>query len=194
MTVASARRLAAARHAEYDVDRRTPRVSEGEVVLRDVTENDLDILFEQQRDPAANRMAAFTAKDPADREAFAEHWARILGDDAIVKKTVVHERRVVGHVLSFERFGKPEVSYWIGRRYWGRGLATRALSGLLVDLKERPLYARVAKDNVASLRVLEKCGFTIFDEGRAFSNARGEDVEEFILVLDPKENEPPRRS
>ncbi|MDX6482371.1 MAG: hypothetical protein QOE95_142, partial [Gaiellaceae bacterium] len=40
-----------------------------------------------------------------------------------------------------------------------------------------------AKDNVASLRVLEKCGFKIVGEGKGFSNARGEEVEEFLLEL-----------
>ena len=51
-------------------------------------------------------------------------------------------------------------------------------------VKVRPLYARAAKDNIGSLRVLEKCGFTRIGEGRGFSDARGEEVEEFLLRLD----------
>ena len=90
---------------------------------------------------------------------------------------------MVGHVASFERFGKLEVTYWIGREYWGKGIATKALSAFLNDLKSRPLYARAAKDNVASLRVLERCGFTICGYEKAFANARGEEVEEAILEL-----------
>lgn len=154
-----------------------------DVLLRDVRDGDLPTFFEHQRDPVANRMAAFTAKDPTDREAFMARWTKILGDDALTKKTILLDGQVAGHVVSFERSGKPEVTYWIGREHWGKGLATKALSEFLRELRTRPLYARAAKDNVASLRVLEKCGFTVCGHDKGFANARGEEVEEFILEL-----------
>ena len=96
------------------------------------------------------------------------------------------EGHVVGHVFSYrdDEFGQTEVSYWIGKSYWGTGIATKALSLFLRRVTERPLYARAVKDNVASLRVLEKCGFAIVDEGRGFANARNAEVEEFVLKLD----------
>jgi RimJ/RimL family protein N-acetyltransferase len=47
----------------------------------------------------------------------------------------------------------------------------------------RPIGARVAKDNVASIRVLEKCGFEVAGENKGFANARGEETEEFIFKL-----------
>jgi RimJ/RimL family protein N-acetyltransferase len=153
------------------------------VLLRDVTESDLPIFFEQQLDPEANQMAAFTVKDPADREAFTARWTRILGDETITIKTILFGGQVAGRILSFEQFGKPAVAYWIGKQYWGKGVATKALSAFLGHVKVRPLYARAAKDNIASLRVLEKCGFTICGEDKGFSNARGQEVEEFILRL-----------
>ncbi|MFQ6012151.1 MAG: GNAT family N-acetyltransferase [Thermoplasmata archaeon] len=153
------------------------------VRLRDVEEGDLPAFFEHQRDPVATWMAAFTVKDPADKGAFTAHWAKILGDDTITKKTILLDGHVAGHVVSFERFGKPEVSYWIGREYWGKGIATSALSAFLRHLGIRPLYARAARDNIASLRVLEKCGFTICGHDKGFANARGKEVEEFILEL-----------
>jgi len=154
-----------------------------DVLLRNTTEDDLPTFFEQQLDSDANYMAAFTAKDPTDKDAFTAHWAKILSDDTITNKTILFNEQVAGHVGCFERFGEPEVSYWIGKEYWGRGLATKALSDFLGYVKLRPLYARVAKDNIASIRVLEKCGFTMSGEGKGFSNARGEEVEEFILKL-----------
>lgn len=154
-----------------------------EVVLREVTKGDLPVFFDQQLDPAAHRMAAFTRGDPADREAFMAHWARILGDDAVTLRTILFEGRVAGHIASFERFGEREVTYWIGREYWGRGLATGALRAFLPELESRPLYARAAKDNVASIRVLQKCGFVISGHDQGFANARGEEVEEAILKL-----------
>jgi len=155
----------------------------GDVLLRDVTEDDLSIFFEHQLDPAANYMAAFTAKEPTDRVAFMAHWTKILDDEAIKKRAILFDGLVAGHVVSFERFGNPEVSYWIGREYWGKGIITRVLSTFLDQLEARPLYARAAKDNIASIRVLEKCGFSVSGEDKGYSNARGEEVEEFILEL-----------
>jgi RimJ/RimL family protein N-acetyltransferase len=154
----------------------------GDVHLRNATEADLPIFYEQQLDPDARYMAAFTAKDPADRAAFFAHWARLLGDPAILNKTIIVNGQVAGYVASFTRLGEPEVSYWLGREYWGRGIATRALSELLRHVLARPVYARVAKDNLASRRVLEKCGFLISGEDSGFANARGQEIEEFIFA------------
>jgi RimJ/RimL family protein N-acetyltransferase len=150
--------------------------------LRDVVVDDLLIFFEHQLDPEATYMAAFTAKDPSDREAFANHWKGIMADDTVIIKTIVLNDQIVGHVLSYEESGKPEVSYWLGRAFWGQGFATQALKIFLAEvIKTRPIYARVAKDNLASIRVLEKCGFVVIDEAKGFANARGEEVEELVL-------------
>lgn len=162
---------------------RAPGTSTSGVLLRDVTEGDLPMFFDYQLDPDANRMAAFTTEDPSDRDAFGAHWTKILGDETIVAKTILFDGRVAGNVLSFVQFGEREISYWIGKDYWGKGIATEALGQFLGHVKERPLYARAAKDNVASLRVLKKCGFIVSGENKGFSNARGEEVEEFVLTL-----------
>ncbi len=156
-----------------------------EVSLRDVAETDLPIFFDFQRDSAANYMAAFTARDPTDKEAFAAHWNRILNDDTVLVKTIIFDGQVVGSVAKFvdKEFGKPEVTYWIGKEYWGMGLATKALARFLREVTVRPIYGRAAKDNVASIRVLEKCGFTMSGQGKGFANARGKVVEEVILEL-----------
>lgn len=153
------------------------------ITLRDVIPADLPVFFAHQLDPAANHMAAFTAKDPADREAFTAHWTKILADETIAIKTILSEGQVAGHVLCHQCFGVPEVSYWLGREYWGKGLATQALSAFLGHVAIRPLYARAAKDNLASIRVLEKCGFTIFGADKGFANARAEQIDEVILIL-----------
>jgi len=146
-------------------------------------DDDLPIFFTQQLDADATYMAAFTARDPADRAAFEAHWTTIRGDDTVTIKTIVVDRQVAGHVLRFDEAGHPEASYWLGKDYWGQGIATRALAAFLGQVQARPLYARAAKDNHASIRVLEKCGFTIVGEDKGFSNARGADVEEYILML-----------
>jgi RimJ/RimL family protein N-acetyltransferase len=151
--------------------------------LREVSEDDLPILFEQQLDPDANRMAAFVSKDPADKTAFVAHWRKLLANPAIVKNAILLDGRLAGSVASYPQDGRREVTYWLGKEFWGRGLATQALAEFIRRTAERPLGARVAKDNIASLRVLEKCGFVIRGEDKGFANARGEEIEEWILEL-----------
>jgi RimJ/RimL family protein N-acetyltransferase len=152
------------------------------VSLRAVGPADLPLFFEHQRDPTASRMAAFTARDPTDRRAFDTHWTRIRTDPGILLRTVLYGTAVAGYVVAFERSGKPEVGYWIARASWGHGIATAALRLFLADIPQRPLYARVAADNVGSIRVVEKCGFTICGHETTFANARGADIAETVLV------------
>lgn len=155
-----------------------------ELLLRDVLSDDLPIFFEQQLNQEANTMAAFTAKDPTDQEAFMVHWHKILENDTCIIKTILFNKQVAGSVSSYEEEGKPEVTYWLGREYWGKGIATWALKELLLHHNQkRPMYARVAKDNTGSRRVLEKCGFIIVSEGKGFANARGQEIEELLLEL-----------
>ncbi len=148
-----------------------------DVRLRDVTEDDLPIFFEHQRDPVANSMAAFPARD---REAFMEHWTtKVLGDDSVVKQTVLFNEQVVGNIGCFEFSGETLVGYWIGRDHWGKGIASRALALFLTDVDTRPLHAHVAKHNLASIRVLERSGFVIVGEDTESADG----IEEVILRL-----------
>ncbi len=151
------------------------------ILLRAVAEADLPIFFEQQQDPDATEMAAFPTRD---RETFMTHWAKIMADDSVLIKTILFDGQVSGNIVSFELGGEREVGYWIGKEFWGKGIATQALREFLVFIKTRPLYAHVAKHNIASRRVLEKCGFMLVGEGEGFVNARGERVEEIILKLE----------
>jgi len=150
------------------------------VQLRDVIETDLPIFFEQQSDPESTEMAAFPSRS---REGFMSHWAKLMADDSVLVKTIVFDGQVAGNIVCFEQLGEREVGYWLGKQYWGKGVATQALEEFLKQIKTRPLYAHVAKHNIGSRRVLEKCGFTVSGEDRFFSQILGEDIDEFILVL-----------
>ncbi len=165
--------------------RKDMRPAEG-VTLRPVDETDLALLFEWQRDLAASRMAAFTVKEPSDWNAFQAHWARIRSDGSITMRAVLLEGHLVGTVGSFldPEFGHLEVTYWIGREFWGRGFATLALKEFLRQFPTRPIYARAAADNVASVRVLEKCGFVLVGRSRGYASARGAEVDQVILKLE----------
>jgi RimJ/RimL family protein N-acetyltransferase len=150
------------------------------VFIRDVEEDDLNVLFEQERDPIANRMAAYPSKD---KEAFLSHWRNRMRDGKVsYLKTIVCNDFVAGSVECWEQNGKWLVGYWIGREYWGQGIATSALREALSDVKIRPLYAYVGKHNKASIRVLEKCGFIFFEHGTFFSEVHGHDIEESIFI------------
>jgi RimJ/RimL family protein N-acetyltransferase len=161
-----------------DVTRQT-----GAIRLRPTTENDLPTFFEHQQDPAANQMAAFTAKNPADHDAFTAHWAKIMADPTITIKTILVDEQIAGHVSVHSWFGDPEITYWLGRAYWGKGIATQALAQFVEQVTVRPLYGRAAKDNFASIRVMEKCGFVVTGYDKGFANARGQEIEEVILEL-----------
>jgi RimJ/RimL family protein N-acetyltransferase len=154
------------------------------VTLREVTDADLSIFFEHQQDAGAVYMAAFTHKDPSDRAAFDAHWARIRAIDKVINRTIEVGGEVAGHIASFDMSGDREITYWIGREFWGQGIATAALRALLDIDNTRPIYGRAAKDNIGSIRVLEKCGFVLTGEDRGFANARNEEIAEVILKLD----------
>ena len=158
--------------------------SSGQLVLREVEDRDLSVLFEHWTDREAIRMAAFTSPDPDDRSSFDRRWARLRSDDSTTNKVVEIDGRVVGHIASFDLEGHREVTYWIGREDWGRGVATRALQDFLQVEATRPLYARAASDNAASIRVLTKCGFRVVGQGRGFAHGRNEETDEVVLRLD----------
>ena len=115
------------------------------------------------------------------------HWKKIIKDESIHIKTILFDGEVAGNIVCFEQLGEREVGYWLGKEYWGRGIATRALEEFLREIKTRPLYAHVAKHNIGSKRVLEKCGFHIAGEDRFFSEIFGKNIDEYILMLDTKQ-------
>jgi RimJ/RimL family protein N-acetyltransferase len=168
--------------AEMPVHAPTP--SSREVHLRHVSDADLPIFFEQQCEPEAIEMAAFP---PRDWDAFMAHWAKILADKSVPVRTILFNGHVAGNIVSWEQEGKRLVGYWIGNNFWGQGVATLALAEFLNVVTARPLYAYVAKRNVASIRVLEKCGFAVCADEPASCDAPSDGVEEFLFKLSPNE-------
>ena len=159
-----------------------------EIRIRDVEDSDYAVFFELRSDGAAARMAAFGAQDP-DAASFAARWEKARDAGQADPKAITIRNRedggeeVVGFVATFLLEGKLQVAYWIARRHWGHGIASAALAQLLLQVTTRPLYASAAKDNVGSLRVLEKCGFKSFGSAHAFAEARGEEIEEVFMEL-----------
>lgn len=144
-------------------------------VLREVVEGDLPILYEHECDREAAAMAAFPSRD---RDAFMAHWAKTLANNAALTMAIVADGEVAGNIGCWEADGHRFVGYWIGREFWGRGLATQALAELVDMVEARPLYAHVVKSNVASIRVLEKNGFVEVER-----HTGDDGIEELVLEL-----------
>ncbi len=151
-----------------------------DVQLRTVVQDDLPVFFEQQLDPEATQMAAFPSRD---QEHFMAHWAKILADESNLIRTILFAGTVAGNVVCFKQSDKTLIGYWLGREYWGKGIATGAVAQFLRLVEERPLFAFVAKHNIGSIRVLEKCGF-VLDQALAPSNQAPGEVEELLFRLE----------
>jgi len=152
-----------------------------EIRLREVLDADLPLFFAYQDDAMAQRMAAIPNRNRPDFEA---HWSKIRADASTVIRTILVDGAVAGNILSFVRDGHREVGYWIGRPFWGRGVATEAVRSFLALDPWRPLFGHVAKHNGASMRVLEKCGFTFAGEDKEFARAGDQIIEGLIFRLD----------
>ncbi len=154
-----------------------------DIILRPTELSDLDSLFEFQLDKEGGYMAAFMPKDPTDKTAFINKYVKLLDDPTVNNQTIILENILVGSIAKFVMEGNSEITYWIDRNYWGKGIATRALKDFLSIEITRPLFARVAFDNVGSQKVLEKCGFVKTGSDKGFANARNAEIEEYLYEL-----------
>jgi RimJ/RimL family protein N-acetyltransferase len=143
------------------------------ILLRLPLQTDLPILFEQQLDPKATAMASFPSRD---RGPFMLHWEKIMKDRDVTIRVILYKGRIAGHLVCWKQNYEQEVGYWLGREFWGKGIASAALAEFLKVVNIRPLHAHIVNHNTASRRVLEKCGFVALNEGD----------EEIILKLDSK--------
>jgi RimJ/RimL family protein N-acetyltransferase len=154
------------------------------VSLRPLEDRDVDSIYQQVTDPVSVRMAAFTAEDQTDRGAFLDRMSRLRAETSNLYRVIDVDGVIAGTIGSFRIDNQLEVTYWVDRTQWGKGIASAALQILLAETAERPVYARAASDNVGSLRVLEKAGFRRVGIDRGFAPGRGEEIEETILRLD----------
>jgi RimJ/RimL family protein N-acetyltransferase len=147
-------------------------------MLRNVVDDDLPTFFEHQRDEEATSRAAFAGRE---WDAFISHWRQnILGNPANEARTILVDDKVAGYVASWEQDGRRLVAYWVGREYWGRGVAPAALCEFLkMHEHHRPIHAYVALSNARSIRVLEKCGFQRAGEPVVHSDAIAEVLFQF---------------
>ncbi|CAM3158990.1 N-acetyltransferase [Chryseobacterium flavum] len=154
-----------------------------EIKLRPTGETDLELLFQFQLDPEANHLAAFTSKDSTDKTAYFTKFKKLLADPTINNQTILADDVIVGSIAKFILEGDAEITYWLDKGFWGRGIGTKALQEFLHLEKTRPLFGRVAFDNYGSQRVLEKNGFEVVGSDSGYANARKEEITEIIYKL-----------
>jgi len=104
----------------------------------------------------------------------AEEWIDIVAETASdevagFKLSIFMDDTLIGGVGLNHREGNVyELGYWLGKAFWGRGIATEAAAGLLQHAKETlpdaEFVAHCMKGNPASSRVLEKLGFRVTGE------------------------------
>lgn len=158
-------------------------INEIEITLRPTTVQDLETLFTFQLDNDAIYLAAFTPKDPTDKTAYIDKYSKLLDDPTVNNQTILLDNKIVGSMAKFVMFGKNELTYWIDKQFWGKGIATTTLKKFLAIENARPIFGRVAFDNFSSQKVLEKCGFVKVGTDKGFANARQTEIEEYIYKL-----------
>ncbi|MBX7242842.1 MAG: GNAT family N-acetyltransferase [Bacteroidia bacterium] len=154
-----------------------------EIKLRPTEVSDLETLFQFQLDKEGAYLAAFMATDHTDKSAYIDKYTKLLANPAVNNQTIILGNDIVGSIAKFMMEGDSEITYWIDRKFWGKGIATQALNEFLVIETSRPIFGRVAFDNFGSQRVLEKCGFVKEGTDKGFANARQSEIEEFIYKL-----------
>ena len=154
-----------------------------DLTLRRSVAADLELFFTFQLDPDANHLAAFTAADPFDKAAYISKYAKFLDDPTINMQTILVGNSIVGSIAKFVMGGQAGITYWIDKKYWGKGVASKALQQFLQTETTRPIFGHVAFDNLGSQRVLEKAGFIRAGSDKGFANGRQAEVEEYIYKL-----------
>ncbi len=159
-------------------------INENELILKPTTVEDLEHLFQFQLNEEAIYLAAFTPKDPTNKAAYIEKYTKHLTDPTNNTQTIWLDDTIIGSIAKFIMFGDAEITYWIDRQYWGKGIASKTLQQFLDIERTRPVFGRVAFDNIGSQKVLQKAGFKRIGQDKGFANARQAEIEEFIYKLE----------
>ena len=154
-----------------------------EITLHKTEVTHLEHFFIFQLDKEANYLAAFTPKDQTDKAAYLQKYTKFLNDPTINMRSIFVDNILAGSIAKYETEGEAEITYWIDKKYWNKGIATKALKDFLNIENTRPIFGRTAFDNIGSQKVLEKCGFKRIGTDKGFANARQTEIVEFIYKL-----------
>lgn len=151
------------------------------MILREVTDADLPVLWAHQNDQQAHEMAGFSAY--RDQAAFEERMLKILAKPEIIILAIEVDGKVLGTVGKWVAETHDEINYWIDPDHWGKGIASQAVNLFLKRHTHRPIYGHTAADNFGSIRVLEKNGFQRIDVKTSWAEARASEIQEISWIL-----------
>ncbi|MFI2742767.1 GNAT family N-acetyltransferase [Zhouia sp. PK063] len=154
------------------------------ITLKPTEIGDLETLFRFQIDKESAYLAAFMPKDYDSKIAYVAKYTKLLKNPNVNNQTIFIHNTIVGSIAKFMIQDNPEITYWIDKKFWGKGIGTKALKEFLRIETIRPIFARVAFDNFGSQKILEKCGFIKIDIDSGFASARQKVIEEFVYKLE----------
>jgi ribosomal-protein-alanine N-acetyltransferase len=137
------------------------------IVLREYCDSDLDRLVRLANNENVSRYMVYTFPYPYTRND-GEWWISTGSkQNGAISRAVEYQGQFVGGIGILPQSGwrshLAEIGYWIAEQYWGKGIATTALAQMtdygFTSLQFRKLYACVLTPNIASMRVLAKCGY-----------------------------------
>jgi RimJ/RimL family protein N-acetyltransferase len=154
--------------------------------------DDVEVLPEVASDPDVVRYMNHRFPSPYTR-ADAGAWIRIQLDEPQVRNWAIEVDGALAGGIGLtpgvhEHAGNLAIGYWVGKRWWGRGIACDALRALtahaLATLRPRRLWANVMGANAPSARVLEKAGYVREAVlARAIVDRAGNAHDELIFVF-----------
>lgn len=177
-----------------------PVITTPRVVLRWISEDDIDSLFQVFSDPQVMRY--WSSGPLANRAAAADLQHEIVQsnkNNAIWKWGLAlrDSNQLIGTTTLFNLSlsnGRAELGYAMGSAHWGKGLMNEALRALVAyafeSLDLRRLEADVDPRNDASIRTLERLGFQREGFLRERWHVEGEIQDAFFYGLLRREWEP----
>lgn len=167
---------------QNDVEKMT-----GEVRLRPLEERDISAVFALRFEEEGAALAGVEGEFLPEEQFHAAMKAQITADPT---SATVHVILVGGEFAGYVGVfklpkGGWQVSYWIARPFWRKGVGSRAVRDLLnslpVQVVGQPLFAAVIEGNQASLRILECNGFKRYGSRSFHSAAHGEERQQILL-------------
>lgn len=150
------------------------------ITIRPATLDDLETLFHFQADEEAAHIAAFVNEHYKDKEAYIAKWTKLITEGKVYVYAIIADEQIAGTVGAWQMVDEWQITYWIDKAQWGKGIATAAAQQFLEVFTTRPIYGRVAFDNAGSIKVLVKNGFERTGTDMYHSHARGREIEEII--------------
>lgn len=157
--------------------------------LREFSHNDINSITKYANNYNVSRYMSSRMPYPFTR-GDAEWWVETGSRQAGLYQAVDLAAECIGVVgVRFRRFEYQhvaEIGYWIAEEHWGKGIATEAVSKMTAlagaENNILKLYAPVFSPNRASMRVLEKCGYTLEAIHRKTVLKNDEFMDEHIYV------------